>query len=89
MLLDHPSLRRVSCDLLPYGWRIIPRNNQGVTVCDVLEAMHNVFRASLTIPEWEGWPHKDRERIKRVFDRRWKNPVSPDKEKKGGLKRVD
>jgi len=79
----------VSCDLLHHSWQINARNKQGVTVRDVLEAIHNVARAPLTIAEWESLSPKQQERIRRVFDVRWRAAVNPEKERKGGVRRVD
>jgi len=78
---------RVTCDILP--WHISARNKQGVTVRDVLEAIHNIARTPLTVAEWDGLSQKQQERIKREFDVRWRGASSPEKERKGGVRRVD
>ena len=83
------SMLHISCDVLPNQWRIIARNKQGVTVHDVLEAIHSVVRAPLTVQEWEDLSPKQQDRIKRVFDVRWRGAVIPEKERKEGVKRVD
>jgi hypothetical protein len=58
-------------------------------VRDVLEAIHNVTRVPLTVAEWDGLSQKQQERIKRVFDLRWRAAVVPEKERKGGVRRLD
>ena len=74
---------RILCDLLPYRrWKITARNDQGVTVGDVLAAIHQVARMPLTITEWERLPSKHQERIKRVFDVRWRGAVIREQERK-------
>jgi len=55
----------------------------------VLEAIHQVARAPLTVQEWEALSFKQQERVKRVFDVRWRGAVSPEKERKAGVRRVD
>jgi hypothetical protein len=80
---------RICCDLLHYEWKISARNKQGVTVHDVLEAIHQVARAPLTVQEWEALSFKQQERVRRVFDVRWRGAVSPEKERKAGVRRVD
>jgi len=58
-------------------------------VRDVLEAIHNIARTPLTVAEWDGLSQKQQERIKREFDVRWRGASSPEKERKGGVRRVD
>jgi hypothetical protein len=77
----------ISCELLP--WQIIARNRQGVTVRDVLEAIYNVTHAPLTHDEWERLSVKQQDRIKRVFDVRWREAANPEQERKNGVRRVD
>jgi hypothetical protein len=80
---------RISCDLLHHEWKINARNRQGVTVRDVLEAIHQVARAPLVVSEWDALSFKQQERVKRVFEVRWRGAVSPEKEKMAGVRRVD
>ncbi|KIM86677.1 hypothetical protein PILCRDRAFT_64788 [Piloderma croceum F 1598] len=79
----------ILCDLLPYPWKISARNQKGVTVGDVLEAIYQVARTPLTTEEWDRLPSKQRQRVNRVFDVRWTNASAPEKERNRGLKRVD
>jgi len=79
---------RIYCDLLLHEW-INARNKQGVTVRDVLEAIHQVARAPLTVQEWDALSFKQQERMSRVFEARWRGAVNPEKEKNGGIRRVD
>jgi len=79
----------ILCDLLPYQWEIEARNKKGVTVGDVLEAIHQVARTPLTTEEWDLLPYKQQERVNRNFDMRWRNASAPEKERSRGLKRVD
>jgi hypothetical protein len=80
---------RILCDLLPYRWKISARNQEGVTVGDVLEAIHLVACTPLTAEEWERLPSKQQQRAIRVFDVRWKSASKPEKERNRGLKRMD
>jgi len=80
---------QITCDIFPYQWRIEARNKQGVTVRDVLTAIYNVAHAPLRTEEWDGLTHKQRERISRVYDIRWKGAAHPDKERRAGVRRVD
>jgi hypothetical protein len=83
------TVLHILCDLLPYQWTITARNKKGVTVCDVLEAIYQVACTPLTVKEWEGLSPKQQERIRRVFDVRWNGAAMPERERKGGVKRVD
>jgi len=58
-------------------------------VRDVLEAIYNVTHAPLTHDEWERLSLKQQERIKRVFDVRWREAANPEQERKNGVRRVD
>jgi len=79
----------ISCDVLPYRWQIRARNKRGVTVRDVLDAIHNVTQAPLTIEEWERLSIKQQQRIERVFDVRWRDSAIPETERKSGVRRMD
>jgi len=78
----------ILCDLLP-NWKIRARNQGGVTVGDVLEAIHQVARTPLTTEEWDQLLYKQQERVNRVFDVRWKRASAPEKERNRGLQTVD
>jgi len=80
---------RITCDIFPYKWRIEARNQQGVTVRDVLTAIYNVAHAPLRVDEWEGLSAKQQDRIKKVWDVRWRGSTYPDRERREGVRRVD
>lgn len=82
------SALHIHCDFLPYR-RISARNKQGVTVRDVLEAIYNAVRTPLALEEWEELSLKQKLRVKRVYDIRWRDATIPEKERTDGVRWVD
>ena len=84
------SALRVVCDILPYPWwRIKARNDGGVTVRDVFDAIYNTLHVPLTNTEWDGLSEKQKLRVQRAFEVRWSAAAQPQRERKQGLRRVD
>ncbi|KAH7923087.1 hypothetical protein BV22DRAFT_1036767 [Leucogyrophana mollusca] len=83
-----PNLQ-IKCDLMTENWPITVYNPTGVTVLDVLEAIHTVVRAPLQMHEWESLKPKQQHRIGEVFDSRWRTAQDQWRVRSGGVKRVD
>ncbi|KAL0959889.1 hypothetical protein HGRIS_011557 [Hohenbuehelia grisea] len=79
----------IICDLPPEDWPIIAQNENGVTVGNVLDAIHNVLKAQIKQPEWDRLPEKKQSLIGSIFDERWRNADDPRTTWSYGVLRVD
>lgn len=86
-----PSLTslRIICDVLPYDWPVVARNADGVTIKDVLLAIHDALEKQITMREWSNFADKQRKRITIVFDTRWRRAADPLATRAIGVERVD
>lgn len=79
----------VTCGIFPYHWPIEARNQHGVTILDVLEAIHSVVHSRLRQSEWEGLSPKQQGRVEKVFDERWNASADPLSVRANGVTRAD
>ena len=78
----------IICDVLPYNTPIVARNFAGVTIHDVLSAIHNALQDEITRQEWDNFTKKQQDRIQIFRDdrlRRFEDPSDADK----GIKAID
>lgn len=80
---------QIICDLLPFRWPIEARNDRGVKVRDVIEAIYKVAQIPLRPDEWERMSSKDKDRIQAAYKLRWMNAVHPETERLQGVRRID
>ncbi|KAG0691555.1 hypothetical protein DFH29DRAFT_977772 [Suillus ampliporus] len=83
-----PKLHLV-CDLLSPEWDIVARNPTGVTVQDVLEAIHGTLHRLLQMHEWEGMSLKQRCRIEEIHRARCSASKNPERTRLAGVRRAD
>lgn len=83
------SRLQIICDLLPFRWPIEARNDRGVKVHDVIEAIYKVAQVPLRPDEWERMSSKDRNRIQAAYKLRWMNAAQPEVERQRGVRRID
>lgn len=78
------SALRITCGLLP-AMRMRAHNPCGVTVSDVLGAIHTALRVPLTHAEWGSLSAKQRARVQRAYETRCRT----ERERERGVRRVD
>lgn len=83
-----PSLQ-IKCGVFPADWPIQASNPQGVTIRDVLQAIHSCLQLQIRKDEWDSLCKKQRDRINRVFDSRWRVSIDPPRVRGQGVLRVD
>lgn len=83
------SRLQIICDLLPFRWPIEARNDRGVKVHDVIEAIYKVAQVPVRPDEWEHMSSKDRDRISAAYQLRWMNSTHPEMERRQGVRRID
>ena len=83
------TILHLTCGIFPEAWPIEVRRLEGVTVGDVLHAIHSVVNRRIKQEEWDRICEKQQKRIAEVFDNRCK--LSPEREecRKNGVLRVD
>lgn len=83
-----PTIRVIS-DLLSEDWVITAHNPNGVTVEDVLSAIHRGLQVPLTQHEWEYMSSTNRDRIVATFYERCEASRDFDRTRHGGVRRID
>jgi len=83
-----PSLH-IKCGIFPADWPIQASNPQGVMIGDVLQAIHTCLQLQIRKDEWDSLCKKQRDRINRVFDSRWRVSIDPLRIRGHGVLRVD
>ncbi|KAH7886908.1 hypothetical protein F5I97DRAFT_1075207 [Phlebopus sp. FC_14] len=83
------SRLRVISGLLSDNWPITVYNPEGVTVEDVLGAIHEALYAPLTISEWELMSPRKRARIEEIFYARCRASRDFERTRQGGVRRAD
>ncbi|KAF7986311.1 hypothetical protein HWV62_35272 [Athelia sp. TMB] len=80
----------ITCGLAP-AWKITAQNPRGggVTVADVLRAVHAALHAPLAHGEWAALAGKQRARVAAAYEERWRGAADPAGERMQGLRRVD
>ena len=86
-----PSVQslNITCGIFPSDWPIRAHNPTGVRIRDVLQAIHTCLHVQITPKEWNGLCAKQRDRINRVFDARWRVSVEPLRVRAHGILRID
>jgi hypothetical protein len=79
----------IKCGIFPFDWPIHAYNPQGVTIRDVLHAIHACLQLQIRRDEWDSLCAKQRDRINRVFDTRWRVSADPPSVRTHGVLRVD
>ncbi|KAG9313456.1 hypothetical protein JVU11DRAFT_5780 [Chiua virens] len=87
----HPSVTTlyIVSDLLFEDWVITAHNPNGVTIEDILTALHRGLQVPLTQPEWEGMSSTQRTRIQDTFYARCEASRDFDRTRHGGVRRLD
>ncbi|GLB42165.1 hypothetical protein LshimejAT787_1101800 [Lyophyllum shimeji] len=80
---------QITCEILPGGWSMTARNPQGVTLLDILQAIHACLQIQLTHDEWDAMSLKQQGRISKVFDLRWRVSAAPASTHANGVIRAD
>ncbi|KAG8963261.1 hypothetical protein FRC03_003207 [Tulasnella sp. 419] len=78
---------RIVCKNLP--WPIVVKNPTGVTIRDVLEALHTELQKPFTEGEWWIAQDEDRKRVSDAWERGCAANSGLKRKKEDGLKRVD
>ena len=78
----------ITCDLFPH-WPIEVRRLEGITVQDVLDAIHTMLQQQIRHQEWNTFSNKHQARIAAVFDDRCKSAVNRDECRSRGVLRID
>lgn len=79
----------IICGIFPADWPIKAHNPHGVTIYDVLHAIHSCLQLQIRPDEWDSLCAKQRERINKVFDTRWRVSDDPLRIRAHGVLRVD
>jgi hypothetical protein len=79
----------IKCGIFPADWPMQACNSQGVTIRDVLQAIHTCLHLQIRQDEWDSLCKKQRDRINKVFDSRWRMSVDPLHVRAHGVLRVD
>ncbi|KAJ8693690.1 hypothetical protein PTI98_008665 [Pleurotus ostreatus] len=87
----HPPLNtlQIICGVLPFEWPIIAQNPTGVTIADVLQAIHQTVMVQIKQNEYDALSLKQRNRIAQIFDTRWRASLEPRTIWSFGVLRVD
>lgn len=93
-LAQHATVPRVpvlhiTCGIFPDAWTMKAYNPEGLTLLDVLEAIHDSLKMQLTRGEWDSLCLKQRGRISTVFNLRWRVASAPAKTRSHGVLRAD
>lgn len=90
-----PPLPALSITLIHFPWTInvYASNGSYVSLEDLFESIYRSLRTNITTNEFNLLPHKnDQKRATRAYEqryRRFRSISAHDKEKRGGMKRVD
>ncbi|KAF8814672.1 hypothetical protein BYT27DRAFT_7081348 [Phlegmacium glaucopus] len=79
----------IICDVFPKAWPIKVQRLEGVTVGDVLCAIHSVINRRIIQDEWDRICEKQRERIGHIFDDRCRISMQREECRANGVLRVD
>lgn len=84
-----PVLRLV-CNLFPHkSWTVEAYNPRGVTVGDLLYALHRSLRKRVTNEEWAQTPRAHQARVAEAFYARVRASADPGHEQRAGVRRID
>ena len=79
----------ITCDIFPEEWPIEVTRDAGVTVGDVLEAIHHTLLRRISHDEWNRLSLKQQDRIKTVFDNRCAMAQNREECRSNGVLRAD
>jgi len=79
----------ITCDLFPVPWVIQARNEQGVTVLNVLETIFAALRKQIRQTEWDNFSENHRQRVHTAFETRCSLSVKSALSRAQGVLRVD
>jgi len=79
----------IKCGIFPAEWPIHAYNPRGVTIRDVLQAIHTCLQLQIRQDEWDGLCAKQQDRVNRVFDARWRLSFDPQRVRARGVLRID
>ncbi|KAI5116456.1 hypothetical protein M0805_005869 [Coniferiporia weirii] len=82
---------RIACGLFPHSraWNVEAHNARGVTVGDVLSALHRALRRRVSPAEWAAAPRAHQARVAEAFYARVRASADPAYEQRAGVRRVD
>jgi len=83
------AILHVTCEVFPGEWPIEVRRLEGITVGDILGAIHTTLMHPIRRQEWDQLSEKQRSRIKVAFDERCKTADDRDECHSRGILRVD
>lgn len=79
----------ITCDLFPVPWSIQAKNDQGVTVFEVLDAIFSVIGKQIWQAEWDDFSEKHQQRVNAAFGHRCALSADPALLRSQGVLRVD
>jgi len=79
----------ITCGLFPFDWPIEVRNDNGVNVGDVLEAIYKSLRHGIAKEDWANTSETQRKRVAEAFYERSRRSADPRYEHSQGVRRVD
>lgn len=79
----------ITCDIFPVEWPIKVTRDGGVTVGDVIQAIHHTLSRRISHDEWHRLSLKQQDRIKVVFDNRCAMAENREVCRSDGVLRVD
>ncbi|TFK73342.1 ectomycorrhiza-regulated small secreted protein [Pluteus cervinus] len=79
----------ITCGIFVGDWTIQIRNQGGVTLEDVLQAIFECLQKQVRKEEWEGMCAKQQDVANMMFDVRWKSSLQPLDVRSKGVLRVD
>lgn len=80
---------RIVCGMLPEEWVIEIRQQEDITIGDILEAIYTMLMRPIQRHEWERLTDKQRDRIGSVFKERCEMAADQERCRSRGVLRVD
>ncbi|PPQ69354.1 hypothetical protein CVT25_004746 [Psilocybe cyanescens] len=83
------STLHIVCDIFPSNWPIKVSRSSGVTIGDVLEAIHSTLIKPISMSDWDALSQKQETRVKAAFERRCRLAPDQDACRSQGVIRLD
>lgn len=83
------AILHITNDIFPGEWPIEVRRLEGITVGDILHAIHTALMLPIRRQEWEQLSEKQRGRIDLVFEERCKMSIDREESRSRGVLRID
>ena len=83
------AILHITCEIFPGEWPIEVRRLEGITVGDVLHAIHTALMRPIRRQEWDQLCEKQRSRVEVVFEERCKMADDREECRSRGILRVD